>query len=235
MDTTRELLLKLMEKDKPEISSILSVPEAGWTKLLFTKKCHELSYITCVPLDWLDAAIYGMKTGSPFTVHGDQESEGGLYCTVTYNGCYVVEEDDYRNIEYIRLYPNEFCKLLYKDISDNIDTWANEWDIADNSEESKRLIQEKLDELEGIFKKNLEEKRRETNQAVRDAMNGKGWGLVILDESLIDDSLIDDWHEFCNRREEMFEEKRRLENEKNGPSMDDYIQIEDLESENNKI
>ena len=200
-------------KNQPEINSILSVPEAGWTKLQFTKKEHELSWLTSVPLQWLDAAIYGMKTGDPFTVWGDQESAGMVYCTVTQDGCYVFEENNYRDVEYVWLFPEEFCRLLYKDISENIDAWVNEWHIADTPEESRRMIQEKLAELEGVFKENREKARRDLNQRIRDAMNGDGWGLTVTDESLIDEDLIDEWHAFCERREEMFEEKRKGNNQ----------------------
>ena len=209
MDKTRELLLELANRNKPQISSILSVPKAGWTKLQFTKKEHELSYLTSVPLQWLDAAIYGMKTGDPFTVWGDQESEGIVYCSVTDSGIYVVEENNYKNIEYVKLYPEEFCRLLYKDISKNIDAWVDDWHIGDNREESRRLIQGRLDELDNVFRKNREEARKRLNQRIRDAMNGDGWGLVVTDESLIDDDLIDEWHDFCKRREEIFEERRK--------------------------
>lgn len=200
-------------KNQPEIKSLLSVPKAGWVNLQFTKEEHELSWLTSVPLQWLDAAIYGMKTGDPFTVWGDQESEGIVYCSVTDSGIYVVEENNYKNIEYVKLYPEEFCRLLYKDISENIDAWVNEWLIADTPEESRRMIQEKLDELDGVFKENREKARRDLNQRIRDAMNGDGWGLVVMDESLIDDDLIDEWHAFCERREEMFEEKRKRNNQ----------------------
>ena len=232
MDKTRELLLELANSNKPQISSILSVPEAGWVNLKFTKKEHELSYITSVPLQWLDAAIYGMKTGDPFTVWGDQESEGIVYCSVTDSGIYVVEENNYKNIEYVKLYPEEFCRLLYKDISENIDAWVNEWDVADTPEESRKMIQERLDELDSVFKKNLEEKRRETNKAVRNAMNGIGWGLVVLDESLIDDDLIDEWQAFCERREEMFEEKRKENNQEDAkPDGIDFIGMDPEEYE----
>jgi len=212
MDDTRESLLDLI-KNKPEIKSVLSVPEAGWTKLQFTKKEHELSYLTCVPLHWLEAAIYGMKTGEPFTVWGDQESAGMVYCTVTQDGCYVFEERNCRDVEYVWLFPGEFCRLLYKDISENIDAWVNEWNISDTPEESRRMIQDKLDELDSIFRKNREEARKNLTQSIRDAMNGDGWGLVVTDGSLIDDDLIDEWHAFCERRKEMFEEKRKGNNQ----------------------
>ena len=212
MDDARESLLDLI-KNKPEIKSVLSVPEAGWVNLKFTKKEHELSWLTCVPLHWLEAAIYGMKTGEPFTVWGDQESAGIVYCTVTQDGCYVFEEYNPRDVEYVFLFPDEFCRLLYKDISENIDAWVDDWHIGDNREESRRMIQEKLDELDGVFKENREKARRDLNQRIRDAMNGDGWGLVVTDESLIDEDLIDEWHAFCERREEIFEEKRKGNNQ----------------------
>lgn len=219
-------------KNQPEINSILSVPEAGWTKLQFTKEEHELSWLTSVPLQWLDAAIYGMKTGDPFTVWGDQESEGKVYCTVTQDGCYVFEEYNYRDVEYVWLFPEEFCRLLYKDISENIDAWVKEWDIGDTPEESRRLIQGRLDELEGVFKENREKARRDLNQRIRDAMNGDGWGLVVTDESLIDDDLIDEWHAFCERREEMFEEKRKENNQEDAkPDGIDFIGMDPEEYE----
>ena len=212
MDNIKESFSDFI-KNQPKINSLLSVPEAGWTKLQFTKKEHELSWLTCVPLQWLDAAIYGMKTGDPFTVWGDQEAEGTVYCTVTQSGCYVFEERNCRDAEHVWLFPEEFCRLLHKDISENIDAWVNEWHIGYPPEKSRKLIRKRLDELDGVFRKNREEARKRLNRRIREAMNGDGWGLVVTDESLIDDDLIDEWHAFCERREEMFEEKRKGNNQ----------------------
>ncbi len=208
MESKTESYLDLI-KNPPEFKSVLSVPEAGWTTMQFTKKEHELSWWTCVPLQWLDAAIYGMKTGDPFTVWGDQENGGMVYCTVTRNGCYVFEEYDRKNVEYVFLFPGEFCRLLYKDISDNIDVWANKWLVDCTPEESRRMIQERLDELDDVFRKNREEARKRLNRKIREAMNGDGWGLTITDESLIDDDLIDEWHQNSRNPEVRQEEYRQ--------------------------
>jgi hypothetical protein len=71
------------------------------------------------------------------------------------------------------------------------------------------MIQERLDELDDVFRKNREEARKRLNRKIREAMNGDGWGLTITDESLIDDDLIDEWHQNSRNPEVRQEEYRQ--------------------------
>jgi len=107
---------------------MLTKPEYGWTDFhIDDTYTYQLSYITDVAIDWLDTAIFGLENGLPFTVSGRCEP-GRMLCTVTDEYCYVVFTDEegetVEEFHSVRLGMVDFCKALYKDISENIDVWV---------------------------------------------------------------------------------------------------------------
>ena len=119
---------------------MLSKPNAGWSYFKLKEKEYDLSYLTGVPFDWLEQAIHGLETMAPFTVHGFSEP-GRVLCTVSFWHCYIIKSPDENyaldandvHVELANVNMLEFCKALYKDISENIDAWC-EWFICFDAE-----------------------------------------------------------------------------------------------------
>ena len=134
---------------------MLSKPECGWTTFAMGETKCSLSYLTNVPMDWLNEAIHGLETLRPFTVHGYLEP-GRMLCTVSYWNCYLIFEDDGKSPlstdelsqEIIPISMLDFCKQLYDDILENIGQWRD-WSVS-YAEKNKNL-QEKLDKLQKLI------------------------------------------------------------------------------------
>lgn len=140
---------------------MLTKPQNGWTDFsLEGTLAYGLSYLDDIAFEWLDQAIHGLETLSPFCVKGFLEPNRML-CMVSYWNCHIIVEDDERRPlrqeqirrEYSHTSMIEFCKCLYSDISEHIDAWVSFVDYVDADPEKKRqqLFQklEKLKELIG--------------------------------------------------------------------------------------
>ncbi len=112
---------------------MLSKPDAGWTDFqLEGTAVYRLSDLNDIAFDWLEEAIHGLETLMPFCVRGFMEPNRFL-CTVSYWNCHIIVEDDRRTplgkddvfYEFFHTNMLEFCKLLYQDISSNLDGWAS--------------------------------------------------------------------------------------------------------------
>ena len=147
---------------------MLSKPENGWTTFELSKNKYSLSYLTDVSMDWLNAAINGLKNYRPFSVDGFMEPDR-MICTVSFWNIHVftdfdedevMNEEDY-NYETIHINMIEFCEKLYHDINDNLQEWINwfcddEHDLKEREKELKKklselrlLIDEKKDDFKG--------------------------------------------------------------------------------------
>lgn len=132
---------------------------AGWVRFQLpgTSAC-DLSYLTPIPLEWLDAAIHGLETLQPFCVKGYLEP-GRMICTVSYRNCYVVCEDDDRAVEDANKLPFkcstmgmlEFCQQLADDIQRDLDAWACFY--ASSKPDDKALLERKLAQLRQLIRK----------------------------------------------------------------------------------
>lgn len=148
---------------------MLSKPSAGWTDFRLGKTVYGLSYLTAVPLNWLEQAIHGLETLMPFTVYGFCEP-GAVFCLVGYRKCYIIfdreEEEglspDGAHFETVDVNMLDFCKSLYTDINQNIDAWS-QWSPAffESPEEyhllhleEKKKLQMRLNRLEILINEN---------------------------------------------------------------------------------
>ena len=108
---------------------MLSKPQHGWTHFTLGELCFSLSYITNIPLEWLDRAIFGMETLLPFEVSG-YCAPGRMVCTVDLFECRIVFENDRcrqndRISEVAPINMLDFCSQLHKDLLDHIEDWQN--------------------------------------------------------------------------------------------------------------
>ena len=108
---------------------MLSKPQHGWTDFSLGKSCYSLSYLSNIPLEWLDRAIWGLETLLPFEVSGYCEP-GRMVCTVEFSECRIFFENDKHikedcSYETVPISMLDFCQRLHKDISAYIDDWQN--------------------------------------------------------------------------------------------------------------
>ena len=108
---------------------MLSKPQHGWTDFTLGDLSYSLSYLTNLPLEWLDRAIFGMETLLPFEVSAYCEP-GRMVCTVDLFECRIVFEKDRcrqndRISEVAPINMLDFCSQLHKDLLDHIEDWQN--------------------------------------------------------------------------------------------------------------
>lgn len=146
---------------------LLSKPYSGWTDFGLGEQKYSLSYLTKIPIDWLDQAIHGLETLSPFTVHGFCEP-GRLLCLVSYWNCHIIYEcdgdaalapaDTQHNTVHINMLT--FCKLLFETVSSNLDEWCD-WGTHCGSSEKQIL------KYRRIMRKNLQYRLKRLNVLIQ--------------------------------------------------------------------
>lgn len=139
---------------------MLSKPLHGWTDFeLSGTSTYSLSYLDDIAYEWLEQAIHGLESLSPFCVKGFLEPNRFL-CVVSYWNCHIIIEDEKRNRltkedifnDYSHTNMIDFCKYLYQDIRNNFEEWVSFKDYGDNEETVKKeeLIL-KLKKLENLI------------------------------------------------------------------------------------
>ena len=135
---------------------MLSRPQHGWTDFSLGNSVYCLSYLTDIPLDWLERAIFGLQTFQPFEVYGYCEP-GRLVCAVDLLECriYFDEDKHIKNdgcikdcpCEVVPINMLEFCKVLHRDISEYIVDWEKWHSSSDHGREDIRFRLERLEKL----------------------------------------------------------------------------------------
>lgn len=131
---------------------MLSKPEHGWTEFSLGENFYSLSYLSNIPLEWLERAILGLETLLSFEVYGCCEP-GRMICAVDFSECRIIFEDDKHHkedssFEIVPINMLDFCKKLHKDISDHIDDWQK-W--SSSYHVTKEDIQSRLDWLQKLI------------------------------------------------------------------------------------
>lgn len=139
---------------------MLSKPQYGWTDFsLEGTSIYGLSYLNDIAFEWLEQAIHGLQTRLPFCVEGYLEP-GRFLCIVSYWNCHILIEGDREEaltkedilLEYSHTSMLDFCKRLYKDISDNIDEWSCFVSCFNEPlDEKKKILQERLTTLKDLI------------------------------------------------------------------------------------
>lgn len=139
---------------------MLTRPENGWTGFsLEGTSTYGLSYLDDIAFEWLDQAIHGLETLSPFCVKGFLEPNRML-CVVSCWNCHIIVENDERyplkkeqiRNEYSHTSMIEFCKYLYNDVYDYRDGWISFVDYvdADPQKKEQQLLQ-RLERLKALI------------------------------------------------------------------------------------
>lgn len=128
---------------------MLSKPQYGWTDFSLGESCYGLSYITNIPLEWLDRAIFGLESLLPFEVRGQCEP-GELVCAVDMTQCSICfKEGMHSRCTVVPINMLDFCKLLHADISACVDAWTN-WNPVYQT--TKEQLQARLDRLQMLIR-----------------------------------------------------------------------------------
>ena len=131
---------------------MLSKPQHGWTEFSLGAIYYSISYLTNVPLDWLERAIFGLETLLPFEVYGYCEP-GRMVCAVDFSECRIIFENNARNkqnssCEVIPINMLDFCKKLHEDITDHMDDW-HKWNPSYSL--TKEELLSRLDRLKKLI------------------------------------------------------------------------------------
>lgn len=139
---------------------MLSKPIHGWTDFQLEGTGEwGLSYLTDIPFKWLDQAIHGLETSSPFCVEAYLEP-GRFLCLVSFWNCYVLceneepqpSEEDNIQADVSPINMLQFCKNLHKDISENIGDWVAFYEFSGQGpEERKAALDCKLARLQELI------------------------------------------------------------------------------------
>ncbi len=151
---------EIPESEQKEMRALLSRPVHGWTlfRLGDLKYCYELSYLTDVPVEWLDAAIGGLEKMCEFSVDGELEP-GTVVCTVGLHECRVTVTTRPGCPVYRQpIGMLGFCRELHADISGCLEDWVN-WDSGALRLDASEYDE---DEAEWVFHpERMEDVRRE--------------------------------------------------------------------------
>ena len=142
--------VNIMHQHRPV--GMLSKPEHGWADFSLGNSCYSLSYLSNLPFEWLDRAIFGLEALLPFEVYGYCEP-GRMVCSVDFSECHIFYEDDRHrkncsSDEIVPVNMLEFCQKLYEDIWNYMDDWA-EW--AASHHVTKEALQARLARLEKLI------------------------------------------------------------------------------------
>lgn len=144
---------------------MLTPPKYGWTH--FGLEGFECTYRLSDVFDniafrWVDQAVHGLETLSPFCVKGYMEPDR-MICVVSYWNCRVfVEREEKEGSEKIRensfgeshTSMIEFCRRLAQEIRANLDEWTSFGDSFNEYgtfEENRQLLVRKLEKLEALI------------------------------------------------------------------------------------
>ncbi len=127
---------------------MLTKPLHGWTDFqLDGTSCYSLSYLDDIPFQWLDRAIVGLSTLTPFQVTGNLEPEA-FACQVSLSHCRV----EGRETEYSDTTMLAFCQYLHRDIRLHLEDWAAF--TGRDTAARKQQLEQKLSQLQALITKN---------------------------------------------------------------------------------
>lgn len=134
---------------------LFSKPKNGWVNINIGNHTIDASYITDVPMDFLNALISHCKYGTPFSVYVDEEGQEDVICLCgeliiisILNGMEVIDHKTIRvdNVAFIN-------DIIYG-IEEYFDSWVD-WFLDDDEEimEKRALeLREKLTEAKELAK-----------------------------------------------------------------------------------
>lgn len=124
---------------------MLGKPEVGWTEITIGEfKCYA-GYLTCVPIDCLEACLHRVKENGPLAFVFDAEGPGRFFVISTSSDTIIAWEENYDDKSIIRIPGVNDVQLVLEIVNDielYMDDWCKEWDSSVNKEELSCKLQE---------------------------------------------------------------------------------------------
>lgn len=114
---------------------MFSKPEAGWVNINIGNYTMSGSYLTDIPIDFLNSLINSLENNLPFSVLIDEEGIEDILCAY-YDEVFIIIKDG-NNVEYkkIDMDFNTFRVEIVKDI----EIYFNDWIVWSMEHDSKIL------------------------------------------------------------------------------------------------
>lgn len=111
---------------------MFSKPKAGWVDINIGDYTISASYLTDIPIDFLNSLINSLENNLPFSVFIDEEGIENLLCAY-YDKVFIIIMNG-SNVEYkkIDMDFNTFRAEIVKDIEIYLNDWID-WNMKDDS------------------------------------------------------------------------------------------------------
>lgn len=123
---------------------MLSKPNGGWGDINIGEYTLNASYLTDIPMDFLNSVISSLKNNLPVSIFVDEEGIESLICAF-YDEVFIIakeENDDLIEYKKIDMDFNLFRKSIIDDIEMNFNDWIN-W----NMEHDVEVLKEREEDL----------------------------------------------------------------------------------------
>ncbi len=117
-------------------------PKAGWVDINIGNYTISASYLTDIPMDFLNSLINSLENNLPFSVFIDEEGLENILCAY-YHGVFIITMID-DNIEYKKI-DMDFNIFRVKIIKD-IEKYFNDW-VVWNMENDPKILKSREIEL----------------------------------------------------------------------------------------
>lgn len=136
---------------------MFSKPNSGWVDIKIGNYNINASYLTDVPVDFLNSLISSLENNLPISVLLDEEGIEDLI-VVFYGNSYILVEDNEKYIEtkIEKVDFDEFRRQIIEGIEKYFNDWVN-WNLGDDSstlQKREKILREKIN----VAKKLLSEK-----------------------------------------------------------------------------
>lgn len=134
---------------------MFSKPKNGWVNIKIEDYKINGSYLTDIPMNFLDSVISSLKSNLPISIFIDEEGSENIICAY-YDEIYIIVKHD--DVEYKRI--DMSFNLFRKNIINGIEMYLNEWinwNMDDDVEELKNReneFKEKLSIAKDYINKN---------------------------------------------------------------------------------
>lgn len=134
---------------------MFSKPTGGWVDINIGNYTLTGSYLTDIPMDFLDSLISSLKSNLPVSIFIDEEGVENIICAYFNEVFIIVKNTDEIEYKKIDMDFNIFRKDIIDDIEKYLKEWIN-WNMIDDVEELKNRENElrtKLSIAKESFKK----------------------------------------------------------------------------------
>ena len=133
---------------------MFSRPKGGWVDITIGNYIIQGSYLTDIPMNFLDSLICSLENNTPVSVFIDEEGVEDIICAY-YNEIFIIVKDE-DNVEYkkVNIDFNKFRRNIINGIENYFDEWVN-WNMCDNNKILKNRkieLEEKINKAKELLK-----------------------------------------------------------------------------------